>query len=148
MNLSRNDALRPTLFRREIAMAMVVWTVVICGSLLWNWSRVGDTLFELASTEARSHFNKDILYRRWTAMQGGVYVSPTEKTPPNPYLAFLKDRDVVTTSGKKLTLVNPAYMTRQVHELAHEQYGVQGHITSLKPLRPENAADAWETAAL
>ncbi|MCI5144925.1 MAG: DUF3365 domain-containing protein, partial [Candidatus Electrothrix sp. AR3] len=25
---------------------------------------------------------------------------------------------------------------------------VQGHITSLHPLRPENQADPWETAAL
>jgi PAS domain S-box-containing protein len=26
--------------------------------------------------------------------------------------------------------------------------GFKGHITSLKPIRPENAADSWETAAL
>lgn len=46
-----------------------------------------------------------------------------------------------------LYLLNPAYMTRQVHELG-QRYGARGHITSLKPLRPENAPDAWETAAL
>lgn len=39
-------------------------------------------------------------------------------------------------------------MTRQVYELAAGQYGARGHITSLKPLRPENAADAWEARAL
>jgi diguanylate cyclase (GGDEF)-like protein/PAS domain S-box-containing protein len=39
-------------------------------------------------------------------------------------------------------------MTRQVHELAAEGKGVLGHITSLKPLRPENAPDAWERRAL
>jgi len=55
---------------------------------------------------------------------------------------------VTTTAGQKLTLVNPAYMTRQVYELAANEYGVQGHITSLKPLRPTNAADPWEAAAL
>lgn len=58
------------------------------------------------------------------------------------------DRDVTTTGGKKLTLVNPAYMTRQVHELGREQFDMQGHITSLTPLRPENAPDEWETRAL
>lgn len=45
-------------------------------------------------------------------------------------------------------MVNPAYMTRQVHELAEDAYGVRGHITSLDPIRPENSADAWEIEAL
>ncbi|MHC4326296.1 MAG: c-type heme family protein, partial [Planctomycetota bacterium] len=39
-------------------------------------------------------------------------------------------------------------MTRQVHELGLEQYGSRGHITSLNPIRPANAADEWETKAL
>ncbi len=39
-------------------------------------------------------------------------------------------------------------MTRQVHELAEQQYGVRGHITSLNPIRPENAPGPWETEAL
>ena len=33
-------------------------------------------------------------------------------------------------------------MTRQVHELGASESGVIGHITSLKPIRPANAADA------
>jgi len=98
--------------------------------------------------QAKSTFDKDILYRRWNAGNGGVYVAPTSKTPPNPHLAHLDERDVVSASGKKLTLINPAYMTRQVHELGAEAGGVQGHITSLKPIRPENAPDAWERRAL
>jgi len=44
--------------------------------------------------------------------------------------------------------MNPAYMTRQVHELETQEFGTHGHITSLKPLRPENAPEAWEAAAL
>jgi PAS domain S-box-containing protein len=91
---------------------------------------------------------KDVLYRRWNASHGGVYVPVTLKTPPNPYLSDIPDRDVTTTSGKHLTLINPAYMTRQVYELMAETGGVKGHITSLKPIRPENAADPWETEAL
>ncbi len=47
-----------------------------------------------------------------------------------------------------LTLVNPAYMTRQVHEMASKAAGVIGHITSLNPIRPKNAPDKWEVKAL
>lgn len=48
----------------------------------------------------------------------------------------------------KLTLFNPAYMTRQVFEMKHKPYGSRGHITSLNPIRPENRADSWESEAL
>jgi len=39
-------------------------------------------------------------------------------------------------------------MTRQIHELALDLYGMRGHITALKPLSPDNAPDAWEKEAL
>ena len=39
-------------------------------------------------------------------------------------------------------------MTRQVYELAQKIGQPQGHLHSLKPLRPENVPDPWETAAL
>jgi len=134
--------------RRIIAVVMAVWIALVGSSLLINWRRAQDAVFDLAGVEARSTFNGDLGYRRWSTMHGGVYVPPTDQTPPNPYLAHIPDRDVVTTGGKRLTLVNPAYMTRQVHELGELQHGARGHITSLKPIRPENAADAWETQAL
>ena len=126
----------------------VVWLLVLGGSLAWNWRHVGASLTDLAETEAHSAFKKDVTYRLWASMHGGVYVPPTEATPPNPYLSHLPHRDVVTADGRELTLVNPAYMTRQVHELGRQEYGLVGHITSLQPLRPANAADPWETEAL
>ena len=71
----------------------------------------------------------------------------SEETIPNPYLGT-PERDITTPSGSSLTLMNPAYMTRQVHELAEKTYGIHGHITSLNPIRPKNAPDVWETRAL
>jgi len=79
----------------------------------------------------------------------GVYVPISEFTSPNPVLDFLPDRDIIIEgSGDTLTLVNPAYMTRQVLEIAAEQYGVKGHITSLRPIRTGNEPDPWEREAL
>ncbi len=106
------------------------------------------TAMELAVGGSTSNFEKDVVYRKWASIHGGVYVPVSEHTPPNPYLANVPNRDVETTSGLKLTLVNPAYMTRQVHELGLADYGLRGHITSLNPLRPENAPDEWERKSL
>lgn len=107
-----------------------------------------NSAIEFAKIEAKTSYNKDILYRRWVSMHGGVYVPVTEQTPPNPHLTSIPHRDIVTTTGKRLTLINPAYMSRQVYELAEKEAGVKTYITSLKPIRPQNKADEWETKAL
>jgi hypothetical protein len=124
------------------------FTVLVFTSLLvFNYQGKEECL-EYAEIECRSSFNKDLLYRRWASMHGGLYVPITENTPPNENLAFIPERDITTPSGVKLTLMNPAYMTRQVFDVAHSEYGVQGHITSLNPIRPLNKADNWETRML
>jgi PAS domain S-box-containing protein len=133
---------------RLFRLAAVPWLALIAASFVWNLQVTHRNALDLALTEARSTHEKDLVYRRWVAMNGGVYVTPSPETPPNPYLAQMPDRDVETTTGKRLTLINPAYMTRQVHELGRASYGTRGHITSLKPIRPENGPDAWETVAL
>jgi signal transduction histidine kinase len=126
----------------------LVWTLSVGGSLYWTWGHLGESVRALALASARLSFDKDLVYRQWAAQHGGVYVPVTEETPPNPYLSHVPERDIFTPSGRALTLVNPAYMTRQVHELGHEDYGLQGHITSLTPLRPANKPDSWEAKAL
>jgi len=106
------------------------------------------TSYELAKVEASGSYNKDLVFRRWASMHGGVYVPITDSIQPNPYLNFLAEQNITTTTGKKLTLINPAYMTRLVFQIGEEQYGQKGHITSLNPINPENKADEWETKAL
>jgi two-component system cell cycle sensor histidine kinase/response regulator CckA len=149
-HMSNSSRARPTLppQLRVIRLLSYGWIGVVLLSLALN--SLGDwrQSVELARMEAGASLDKDLLYRRWASRHGGVYVPPTDLSPPNPYLKDIRDRDVVTTVGKALTLVNPAYMTRQVYEMAQEQKGAQGHITSLKPLRPENKPDAWEAEAL
>ena len=125
----------------------LLWTGVVLGTLAWNVATLRHTALEMAKNEARVSWNKDVIFRLWGALHGGVYVPVTEQTPPNPYL-HVEERDIVTPSGRKLTLLNPAYMTRQIYELARERFGVYGHITSLRPIRPENRPDPWEARAL
>ncbi len=126
---------------------LVVWTMIVAVALVWNVIQARQNTLEAARIQARAAFEQDVIYRRWNAEHGGVYASVTEETQPNPYLN-VPERNVMTPLGRPLTLINPAYMTRQVHELAEEKYGVRGHITSLNPIRPQNASDPWETEAL
>lgn len=134
--------------RRYAWFFVCSWTLMIGVLVVFNGVNIRREIFALARLEAVAGINKDAVYRRWAAGHGGVYVPVTEKMQPNPYLDHIAERDVTTTSGLDLTLVNPAYMTRQVHELGREEYKIRGHITSLKPTRPETAPDAWEIQAL
>jgi signal transduction histidine kinase len=148
MNDSEGITTHPAGLGRYVWVLAAAWTVAVVGSLVWNVLRVKQGTLEDARIQARALYAKDIVYRRWVAGHGGVYVPVTAKTPPNPYLSRMPERNITTPSGRQLTLINPAYMTRQVHELADQEYGIRGHITSLKPIRPENAPDPWETKAL
>jgi len=126
------------------------WTLLICVSWFWNFHAERKVLHKVALAEAQALIERDSQYRRWGASHGGVYVPATQQPPPNPYLSHVPERDIITPSGKRLTLISPAYMARQVNEQAKADNPSfrHAHITSLKPLRPENAPDPWEEAAL
>lgn len=112
----------------------ILWTLVVGVSFTWNYANEQGAAQDAATVAAGAQFAKDVLYRRWNAGHGGVYAPVSETTQPNPYLTEVRERDIETPSGRKLTLVNPAYMTRQAHELAWRTEGVRGHITSLNPI--------------
>lgn len=151
--MKRSDATLPTLDAEKRAnryswIFAGVWTVVIAMLLYWNIQMIREHTRNLAINKARANFNKDQAFRFWASKHGGVYVPATEHTPPSPYLEHIPDRDIETPSGKQLTLMNPAYMIRQLNEDFGELFGVHGHITSLLLHRPENMPDEWERAAL
>jgi PAS domain S-box-containing protein len=126
----------------------IIWTVIIFSSLAGNIIGKKDTNLEIALQEARTVYTKDLNYYRWATGHKGVFVPVTETTTPNPYLSHIPEYKLETTSGLKLTLVNPEYMIRQVYEMQTAAHEVLGHITSLDPIRAENAADPWEQKAL
>lgn len=127
---------------------VVFWSVVIASIAAWDtWETYAVTLAG-ARTSTIESFRKDVIYRRWASEHGGIYAPVTPQTPPNPDLADLPERDIRTPSGRLLTLINPAYMTRQVHEIGNKESGTKGHLTSLNPLRAANAPDDWESRAL
>ncbi len=127
--------------------AAVLWTIAGILSLAWNLEREDWQARESARIQARSAFEKDVLYRSWNAGHGGVYAPLSKNNQPNPYLD-VPERDIETPSGKKLTKINPAFMTRQVHEIGRKKHGTFAHITSLTPIRSANAPDPWEKSAL
>lgn len=136
---------------RKIYIAAVVsalfWSAVVAFLLNHTVTNAEKQTFQVALAQARTFFQQVVEVRSWNASHGGVYVETSDEVRPNPYLD-VPERDIETTTGKEMTLINPAYMTRQIAERGARKNGVSIHITSLKPIRPANAPLPWEEGAL
>src|SRR4030043_1282601 len=124
------------------------WTIFIVISLLLTIHNLQKAVLEQAAIEARTHLELNLEYRSLISKLGGVYAS-VDAISPNPYLNVLK-RDIETKDGDKLTLLNPAYMTRNIFEAIKKKSSlpVINKITSLKSVNPINVPDEWEEKAL
>ncbi len=132
---------------KTVYITAVSWSLVIAISFIWNIKRNNNEVKKYAYLQAKTIFKKDILMRHWNSLKGGVYARVSKTTIPNPYIT-IPERDAWLPSGKKITMLNPAYMIREIYDLQKKSDGVQGHLTSLKPLRKLNAPDPWERKQL
>ena len=135
--------------KNYLAFFLVLWTILIAFSVIWNLYRNREETIERARIEAHTIFQHNLAYRRWNTMHGGVYAEISVENEPNPFIVSSR-RDVITTDGVKLTLINPFRMTKQAYDLLSKQSPLasRNRTVSLRPLNPENAPDSWEEKAL
>jgi len=133
---------------RYFMAVIVLWTLFLGISLAWNIYSSERNSLKSARIEAGTVFERNLIFRRWSAEHGGVYVVVGGNIKPNPYLSNIVERDIKTPSGRTLTLLNPAYIMRQTYEIAEKETGVRQRLVSLNPLNPENLPDKWERSSL
>ena len=132
----------------SLFLSIFIWLLVLVTFTLWNVNENWEAQRQVHLETARSFFQLIVATRAWNSNMGGVYVPITNQIQPNPYLQT-PDRDLECSNGRKLTKINPAYMTRLISQLTENQTeNVRFHITSLKPIRPANKPTAWEKVAL
>ncbi len=133
---------------KYVVLVLLFWTTIIAVSLYLNIKDQKNRTLDIVQKIALSNFNKDQAYRLWATSHGGVYVPPTEKTPPSPWMAHIENRDIETVDGMKLTLMNPAYMLREMMDDHSKLYGIKGRISGIVYLNPNNKATPWEEKAI
>lgn len=134
-----------------LVITVVVWTLIISVSLFWHYQIANKQSIELASNVAQAYIYRDIALRRWGAAHGGVYVPVNEQVEPNPLLSHIPERDIVTPSGRILTLLNPVHILTQVMEEYRDFAIPKGKVTAQPEtlLNPQkNMPDQWELSAL
>jgi diguanylate cyclase (GGDEF)-like protein len=133
--------------KKNTFLVSILWILLIASSFAWNHTQAHKEQDRLALHTARNLFSYILITRRWNAQHGGVYVPISETTLPNPYLQ-VPMREIKVNDTLTLTKLNPAYMSRQISEIAKTLTDMHFHITSLHPIRPENKATEREEAML
>ncbi|MBT6503488.1 MAG: histidine kinase, partial [Deltaproteobacteria bacterium] len=124
-SLPEDASVRSTRLTTYFWLLVVIWTIIMIGLLALDFLQIKQVQREMAITEARANFNKDQAFRFWSSKHGGVYVPINSRTPANPFLSHVAERDITTESGKTLTLMNPAYMLRQMLEEYEDLFGIR-----------------------
>ncbi|WP_419763763.1 MAG: c-type heme family protein [Arcobacter sp.] len=102
------------------------------------------SLTESLKNKAETIFNLIVDMRHWNAQYDGVYVK-SEKLQPNPYL---NPNYIKSEHNEKLVWINPAFMTRQISDIASQRDGFKLKITSKKLININNAPDEDEKKIL
>ncbi len=133
---------------RNSLIAIIFWTLILFAFTIRSIDTLKRTTYQFINKEAETSLRLDETFRKWTSLHGGFYVPVDSLTRPSKYLNYLKKREIITSTGDTLTLINPTRALRMMNEYYKQEYGVSGHITSLKPVNPENTPDEWEKKAL
>jgi len=133
-------------FAVQAAVALLVFTAVAFVGIYW---RVTFLAQQSMIEQARGFVDLVVDVRAWNASHGGVWVLKSPTSQSNPYLRDLGvEPDTSTVSGNKLTLRNPSAMTREISAIAEAREMITFRMTSLRPVNPASAPDAWERAQL
>lgn len=98
-----------------------------------------------AEQQARMLYKQVLLTRQWVADHQGLFFIQSETTRPN---AFLNEPVMTAANGLTLVKRNPAMVTRELSEYAAKSGMGWFRVTSLRPVNPNNAPDAFEQESL
>ena len=118
---------------------------VIIGYTIKNSYKIQEELLiDSLTNKAIAIFDLIVDMRHWNAQYDGVYIK-SEKLQPNPYLNpnFIKSQN-----GETMVWVNPAFMTRQISDIASLRDGFKLKITSNKLINKNNSPDEDEKKIL
>lgn len=110
-----------------------------------------DALFnqQLINT-GRVFFEEIVITRKWLARHQGIFVTMKPGDHVNPYLKTIPGLKTIIhdPGGDTYMLKNPALVTREISFIADREGTFKFHLTSLKPINPENRPDLFEKKSL
>ncbi len=104
-----------------------------------------ELVVEQVTRQAKMLFHQIRLTRQWVADHNGLFFMKEPGVEKNPFLEQGMIRDEL---GNWLVKRNPAMVTRELSVYAAREGMGKFNVTSLDPLNPQNAPDAFEQRSL
>jgi diguanylate cyclase (GGDEF)-like protein len=133
--------------KKNIIWLGVVWLLVVALSFAWNYFGGSREQANQALLTARSIFQQVLVTRQWNVNHGGIYAMIGLDTKIDSYPEDA-GKDIVVDKDRRMAMINPATMTRQISDIAEESSGIKFRITSLKPRKAANRASQREATYL
>jgi len=134
--------------KRSLLFIHLSWLCLILGLLGWSLWRDNLQIDRLVEREALVRLKSANNIRRWIVGFGGVYAPVSEAHRPNPLIPVSVGRDIETRDGLQLTIANSISALTHIMGKDNRVEGGFIRFTGPEPLKPENAPDPWETAAI
>lgn len=130
----------------KFILAVVTILILSSGSLILYTADLQNRLIiGQAEQQARMLYKQILLTRQWVADHQGLFLVRSATTPANVYL---HEPVMTTASGLVLVKRNPAMVTRELSAYAAKTGMGWFRVTSLQPVNPDNAPDAFEQDSL
>jgi diguanylate cyclase (GGDEF)-like protein len=133
--------------RLTIGAVFAVWTLLFGLMQIWEHRVSAEKYQDIVRLKAEMLYYSAQSLRSWIGSHGGVYVEVDKEVKPNPLLASVPDRDVVTPGGRHLTLYNSPAFLRQVMTEFEAGSGSRIRLVSRNPINPTNVPEVWERSA-
>ena len=131
---------------RLTALLLLTGTVSLVGAYLLTDGMIDSQ----ALASARSIADLVAAPRSWDALHGDVvWVIKGPGAPTDPWLKSIGlSTDATATGGRVFTIRDPEHATDEIAAALRAESATTIHMTSLIPVNPADAPDAWESTSL
>jgi PAS domain S-box-containing protein len=130
---------------------ITVWSLLIAMSVSWNIYQNSKDTISKARIEARTIYQHNLAYRKWSTMHGGIYTRITNNNKSNPHFMLPMGSDA---GAMAFSMIDPSQMTKQAYDVLHKQSPTPATINRTVSLDyqasmdPYDEPDTWERQGL
>jgi signal transduction histidine kinase/DNA-binding response OmpR family regulator len=126
----------------------ITWTFAIAISFGISYYQMHRAVYNIAKEHARQAYEKEMDFRHWDAFKDRAFTIIEQPEKDSMPVDLFMNRQIVSPSGRVISLSNVANVSNRFHGPGREKYEVGSHLTGLSPILAENAPDLWEKQSL
>lgn len=131
-----------------VLISFVSWTGILTALYFWFIDAELEHHDKLIALKAEALGQQTQILGRWIGGHGGEYDEITDDLQPQNQLAHIEERDIITSSGRKLTLLNSPTVLRKILKEFGTTSNDQIRLIAYNPINPSGKPDTWEKESL